>query len=104
MSHFIDLSDHFAHMDSSINIYNFLRFSKRQWDVIDNSIQPQNRLRWKDYRQIYRNLDIEIREEEYRKGSVELLSAVPLDASYTSYTPAELAISHGYIVSFCNDR
>lgn len=27
MSHFIDMSDHFAHFDKSINIYNFLQFS-----------------------------------------------------------------------------
>jgi len=45
MSHFIDMSDHFAHMDRGIDIYNFLRFSEKQWDLIDNRIQPQNRWR-----------------------------------------------------------
>ena len=44
-SHFIDMSDHFAHMDSSISIYHFLRYSEAQWKRIDNSIQPQNRWR-----------------------------------------------------------
>ncbi|MEL7160106.1 MAG: class I SAM-dependent methyltransferase, partial [Bacteroidota bacterium] len=29
MSHFIDLSDHFAHMDGTINIYNFLRYGDK---------------------------------------------------------------------------
>src|SRR4029078_511022 len=35
MSHFIDMSDHFAHFDKSINIYNFLRFTDAQWNRID---------------------------------------------------------------------
>lgn len=29
MSHFIDLTDHFAHFDNSITIYNFLKFSEK---------------------------------------------------------------------------
>jgi SAM-dependent methyltransferase len=99
MSHFIDLSDHFAHMDGSINIYNFLQFSQRQWNFIDNSIQPQNRLRWTDYLKMYKDLNITVKEEEFRKGSIDLLSEVTLDAQYQTYNPEELAISHGYIVS-----
>jgi SAM-dependent methyltransferase len=99
MSHFIDLSDHFAHMDGSINIYNFLRFSKAQWNLIDNSIQPQNRLRWKDYLKMYSETGITIKEEEVREGSIEFLSKVPLHTDYEEYSSIELAISHGYIVS-----
>jgi len=99
MSHFIDLSDHFAHMDNSINIYNFLKFSEARWQRIDNSIQPQNRLRWKDYLAMYRETGIVIKEEEVREGSTELLSEIPLHAEYKKYSPTELAISHGYIVS-----
>ena len=99
MSHFIDLSDHFAHFDSSINIYNFLRYSSKTWSIIDNSIQPQNRLRFKDYRKIYHDLSIPITEESYRKGDLEALKTIPLAPEYADYTPEELAISHGYLVS-----
>lgn len=99
MSHFIDLSDHFAHFDHSINIYNFLRFSRKQWKMIDNNIQPQNRLRWKDYEAMYRTLNIPISEIEVRKGDLKLLSEIPINAEYEAYTPEELAVSHGYIVS-----
>lgn len=99
MSHFIDLSDHFAHLDKTINIYHFLRFSKREWNLIDNSIQPQNRMRWKDYLKMYAELGIEVKEEDYREGSTELLSDVDVHAEYKGYTPPELAISHGYVIS-----
>jgi len=99
MSHFIDMSDHFAHFDKTINIYNFLRFSQNKWDWIDNSIQPQNRMRFKDYKAIYHHLDIPITEESCRKGDLDKLKEIPLAPMYQDYTPKELAISHGYLVS-----
>ena len=99
MSHFIDMSDHFAHFDQSINIYNFLRFSDQAWGWIDNSIQPQNRMRFKDYKEIYRKLMIPITDEEIREGSVEALKEISLDSKFGNYKLEELAISHGYIIS-----
>lgn len=99
MSHFIDMSDHFAHFDKTINIYNFLQYSEQQWNWIDNSIQPQNRMRFKDYKAIYHNLDIPITDESYRAGSLELLKKVNIADMYKDYTDKELAISHGYLIS-----
>lgn len=99
MSHFIDLSDHFAHMDRSISIYNFLKFSERRWQFIDNDIQPQNRLRWKDYLAMYERLNIDVREQNYRKGSPEMVAGTRVHREFAGYTEEELAISHGYIVS-----
>lgn len=98
-SHFIDMSDHFAHADSSITIYNFLQFSPKRWKRIDNSIQPQNRLRFKDYLKIYEDLNLPVSETDYRPGSLEDLARVDLDESYKDYSPEELAISHGYVFS-----
>ena len=99
MSHFIDLSDHFAHLDPGITIYNFLRFTERQWATIDNTIQPQNRLRWRDYVAMYQELGIPIREEEIVGGDAGALATVPVAEQYRDYTAAELAISHGSIIS-----
>ncbi|CAH1001735.1 hypothetical protein LEM8419_02641 [Neolewinella maritima] len=99
MSHFIDLSDHFAHLDGSITIYNFLRFTEQQWAAIDNTIQPQNRLRWRDYVAMYQELGIPIREEDYLGGDAGALQTVPLAEQYAGYSAEELAISHGSIVS-----
>lgn len=98
-SHFIDLSDHFAHFDRSITIYHFLRFSPAAWRWIDNSIQPLNRLRIPDYRRLYREAGIPIHEETLRPGSVEDLRTVPVDALFSGNTEAENAVSHGHLVS-----
>lgn len=99
MSHFIDMSDHFAHFDKSINIYNFLQFSDNQWKWIDNSIQPQNRMRIYDYKNIYAELAIPILVESFRKGNVDELKTISLSKKYLNIPLDEIAISHCHIVS-----
>lgn len=102
MSHFIDMSDHFAHFDKKINIYNFLKFSNKKWNIIDNSIQPQNRLRYRDYTKIYSDLNIPITQEKIETGDVELLKKMKISTQFKDYSIEELAISHAYIVSKLN--
>ena len=99
MSHFIDMSDHFAHLDKSISIYNFLKFSPEQWNRIDNSIQPQNRLRISHFRKMYEDLDIPINEEVNRPGDVELVKSLPIHSYLKDVPAAEIAISHSYLAS-----
>jgi hypothetical protein len=98
-SHFVDMSDHFAHFDKTINIYNFLQFSAKRWDKIDNSIQPQNRYRMSDYEKLYQELNIPISHVTKRKGSLEDLAKVDLSEEYNGYEKADLAISHCHIYS-----
>ncbi len=98
-SHFIDMSDHFAHLDESITIYNYLRFTEKQWQRIDNSVQPQNRLRLSDYKKIYADLGIKILEEETRPGSIADLESVKLAQPWSSYEKKDLAVSHAHLVS-----
>ncbi|MEI7595387.1 MAG: class I SAM-dependent methyltransferase [Bacteroidota bacterium] len=99
MSHLIDMSDHFAHNDSSISIYNFLKFSDKQWKCIDNSIQPQNRLRYFDFENIYSELNIPITEYWKEFGSPEIIKSMILPEKYKNISFENLAISHCHIVS-----
>jgi hypothetical protein len=99
MSHFIDMSDHFAHFDSKINIYNFLKFSDQEWKWINNSIQPQNRLRIDDYRKIYQSLNIPISAESYREGRMEELKTIKLNKKLVNRDLRTIAISHCHLIS-----
>ena len=98
-SHFIDLSDHFGHFDRSITAYNFLKFSPLQWRLIDNDIQPQNRLRWVQYLDIFTKLGYRVVEAKVRPGSVDDLRKVKVHSSFAGLSEAELAITHGYVVA-----
>ena len=99
MCHFVDMSDHFAHLDKKISIYNFLKFSEGKWKMIDNSIQPMNRLRIYDYRKIYSDLKIPVTEEKSREGNVLELKQIKLDKKFSTYSPEQTAISHSLVIS-----
>jgi len=99
MSHAVDMSDHFAHFDKSISVFNFLRFSDSQWKWIDNSIQPQNRLRVTDFRNIYKKLDIPITQEENIIGNIKDLEKIKLDSKYRAMKQEELATVQCYFAS-----
>ncbi len=99
MSHFIDMSDHFSHFDKSINIYNFLQFSDKQWTWIDNSIQPQSRIRIYDYKQIYADLRIPISDESFRDGNLNELNSIPLADKFANRPLDEIAKSHCHFIS-----
>ncbi|MEM8585339.1 MAG: class I SAM-dependent methyltransferase [Bacteroidota bacterium] len=98
-SHFIDMSDHFAHFDSSINVYNFLRYSQHTWNRIDNNIQPQNRLRLPDYMQMYDEQQIPVMAVHSRNGQLAELDSVPLAEPFKSMAREEVAKTHAYVIS-----
>ena len=97
MSHFIDLTDHFAHFDKSISTYNYLKFSKLEWRIIDNDIQPQNRLRWFEYKIMYDSLGLNYKEEQVRPGTLSEIQELKVHSDYKDVDLKELAISHGYL-------
>ncbi len=89
MSHAIDLSDHFAHLDAKITPYNFLRFSDSSWRIIDNSIQPQSRLRVDDYRDLFAETGWTSTSETTKPGEKSLLDRIKLDRRFKA-KPAEV--------------
>lgn len=97
MSHFIDMSDHFAHLDRSISIYNFLQFTESQWKLIDNSVQPQNRWRINDYRRLYTENKFNILEELNRKGEIDEVQKLQIKPPFSLYSVSDIAISHTHI-------
>ena len=98
-SHFIDMTDHFAHFDRSITVYHFLRFSNHQWAWIDNSIQPQSRLRYPDYKALYAEVGVPIHHEFTAPGRLQDLRTVPLDPRFAGIPEAENAITHVRFIS-----
>lgn len=99
MSHFIDLSDHFSHFDKKITSYNFLSFSDSTWKLIDNSIQPQNRLRISDYKSLYKKVELPIRNEILISGDPSDLRKIKLAEKYRNINQKDLLVTHALLVS-----
>lgn len=98
-SHFIDMSDHFAHADSSITIYNYLKYTEAKWMRMDNSVQPQNRMRINQYRDLYKTHGLHVVEESLRPGDAKALDSIVMEEPYRSFKKEDVLPSHGYLVS-----
>ena len=93
--HHVDLSDHYAHDDSSISYINFLKFSQRKWNrLAGNRFAYHNRMRADDYRSVYSEAGHQILgwKEFQDQRSLDLLkNGFPLDRAYQGIDPGELA-------------
>lgn len=86
----IDMNDHYAFDDSRISVYNFLRYSDRRWRFINSSLHYQNRLRARDYRELFAQAGLSTIEAliytpdaEHRKRLRSLPLAPPFARAYT---------------------
>lgn len=103
MSHFIDVSDHYARSDPSITRFNFLQYPDRRWRWFNNRLQYQNRLRLSDYVPIHGQYAFEIISSETTKGRNEDLSGIVLAPEFRSYSAEDLLVLSGWIVSVRSD-
>lgn len=98
MSHFIDMSDHYSHLDKSISPYHFLRYSDRKWKWIDNSIQPQNRMRVCQFRKLFVKTGWLILKEENVRDEKYVYNDVPLNNEFSALVPEDVMVTHTHIV------
>lgn len=67
--HLISPSDHRAYSDSSLSYYDFLKYSKNEWDKIQTKFDYHNRLRLPQYIDIFEKIGFKISYLEYDKVS-----------------------------------
>lgn len=101
MSFRIDYQDHYSYFDSSISVYNFLQYSNKAWRFFSPALQYQNRLRHKDYLELFQSVGFEIIEERRKDGTavdLEIIKQLRLDKRFREYSLQELAIRNSLII------
>ncbi|MDQ3021682.1 MAG: class I SAM-dependent methyltransferase [Bacteroidota bacterium] len=102
MSNVIDYRDHWSFFDSSISVYNYLKFSDNKWLKLNPSIMYQNRMRHKDYIKIIKDTGFEILEETANKPNekeLDELKNIRLDKDFSNnYSKEELSIKSSILV------
>lgn len=101
MSVTIDYQDNWSYIDNKITGYNFLLFNYEQWKKYNPGIHFQNRLRHKDYLQMFEKIGFKIVSEKHRSpedADLEKLRNLNIDSSFSSYTLNELGVKDGEIV------
>jgi SAM-dependent methyltransferase len=65
----IDYQDHYSYRDSRISVYNFLKYSARQWRWFNSSLHYQNRMRHCEYQVMFGEADLRVLSEELDRPS-----------------------------------
>ena len=97
----IDYQDHWSYFDKNISIYNYLKYSSREWKKYNPSLHYQNRLRHSDYLSLISQTGFKIVKEVQRqqnKIDKETLSKIEIAEEFKSYDFDDLAIRGSEIV------
>ena len=97
MSHVINMADHYAQQDPTINRFNFLRYSNRRWRLYNNSLHYQNRLRVNDYRKLFTDDAWTVVDEHDISRPSEELAAVPVHRDFAHYREEDLLVTEARI-------
>jgi hypothetical protein len=98
-SHHIDLRDHYAKFDRRITVFNMLRFSSRQWRVLNSRLEPQSRLRYPDFLAIFAEAGWQIVSEDLRSGTEELFHRTRPAPEFRRYSADQLRVIDMWIAA-----
>lgn len=104
MSHFIDMSDHYAHFDPSITEFNALKYSDSAWRVLNNRLHYQSRLRICDYRRIIEDAGFDIVAQHSERGTRRQLAEVTLARRFRSYNESDLLTLRTWLTALARCR
>lgn len=95
----IDYQDHWSYFDKDISVYNFLTFSKEGWKKYSPSLNYQNRLRNRDYEEMFTKTGFEMVENKPlapSESDLSVLDKLKLDSYFKDrYSRADLAYKGG---------
>ena len=99
-SHVVDYSDHYAHSDPAITIYNFLRFSEEEWQPYNPDLHSQNRLRHHEYGELFGRTGFDLVDVHTvaPPDADTLLTTLPLHERFQRMPAASVGVRTGHWV------
>jgi hypothetical protein len=101
MSFRVDYQDHYSYFDKAVGVYNFLQFDDQQWQPFNPDLHYQNRLRHRQYLQMYTQAGFELLEDHPQEGTeadVQALRHLKLHSAFDGMTLDELAVRYSTVV------
>ena len=97
----IDYDDHYSYFDSTICPYNYLQYSDRIWSLFSPPLHYQNRLRHRDYLELFHSVGFDVVEDQHNEPTetdLKALEQLPLDARFRNYSLSDLAVHEALLV------
>ncbi len=98
--HVIGLMDHYAKPGNGLSNVNFLKYPEPLWSFfVKNNISYHNRLREKQFIDIFQRFGATIRRVEHRIDVADLdaLQHLKVDRMFAGMNPEELAVHHSEV-------
>ena len=96
--HFIDMTDHYAHFDARIGVYNYMRYSSARWRLFNNALHYQNRLRLSDYLALHEETGWRVLDAEGERRPDEL-RGLTLAEDFRHYSTEDLEVCRAWVLS-----
>ena len=93
--HTVNCMDHFASFDKNISVYNFLQYSDRAWSKYNSFIHFQNRMRHREYSELFAEAGFELLEENRQlptEADLAALKALRIAPRFSAFSLEELSI------------
>ncbi len=97
----IDYQDHWAYFDKNISIYNYLKYSSKEWKKFNPTLHYQNRLRHSDYLKIISQTDfkvLKILPHHPSEEDLDIIREMKLADKYLKHELIDLGIRGAEIV------
>ena len=101
MSMLINYDDHYSYFDTKISGYNFLQYSDHLWAAFNPPLHYQNRLRHRDYIELFQSEGFAIVEDQHKQVTetdLKALEQLSLDARFRHYSASDLAVHNALLV------
>lgn len=102
ISSLIDMQDHYNYIDSSVSVYNYLRYPGWRWRFLNPSLQPQNRLRHSQYVELFDRAGFEIVFDEPQRPSDEdlrMLRGMSVAPEFADFDDVDLGTRSTHLVA-----
>jgi SAM-dependent methyltransferase len=102
ISSLIDMQDHYNYIDSTVSVYNYLRYPAWRWRFLNPGLQWQNRLRHPVYLELFERAGFEVLLDEAQTPSesdLRELARIPLAPEFTGFSQADLGIRSTHLVA-----
>ena len=99
MSHYIGIGDQYANFDDSISMFNYMKYTSKQWRFLNNPIIPQTRLRAGDYRNVIESSGFTVFLQRNINGAKEDLQKIKLAPEFQHYSEQDLLANFAWLVA-----
>jgi len=100
MSVLVDYDDHYSYFDTKVSGYNFLQYSDRMWVMFNPALHYQNRLRHRDYLDLFQAAGFDVVEDQHKEMTetdLKTLERLSLNARFRNYSSGDLAVHNALL-------